>query len=44
MQPLFALDQRPRGKALAVQIEEVEGEEDEAVRPPLIHRGLQQPK
>jgi hypothetical protein len=26
MQPLFALDQRPRGKALAVQIEEVEGE------------------
>jgi hypothetical protein len=24
MQPLFALDQRPRGKALAVQIEEVE--------------------
>ena len=41
LQPLLALDQRQLGRALAVQEQEIEGEEDELIGAAFIHRRLE---
>ena len=44
LQAFLAFDQRQGRSALAVQIEKIEGKEDQAIGLPLIHRGLQSAK
>ena len=41
LQPLLALDQRQLGRALAIQEQKIEGEEDELIRAAFIHRRLE---
>ena len=41
LQPFLALDQRQLGRALAIQEQKIEGEEDELIRAAFVHRRLE---